>query len=174
MVEGSSLLPLSKDRVFAYYCTENKYNKDSNLVASSVFHRLSNTDMTGIKYVRLVADGCGGQNKNCILIGACSKWLLTNKNIESIELIFPVTGHSFMPADRQFSIIEKKLKKYEVFLHPDEIRNIIGKTSTLVNLGVDCLVSDWRKAVKDIVKPTKFSPEDYCEERLDESNDLRI
>lgn len=65
---GSSLLPLSKDRTFAYYCTENEYNKDSNLVASSVFHRLSHTYMTGIKYVRLVMDGCGGQHKNCILV----------------------------------------------------------------------------------------------------------
>lgn len=107
MVEGSSTLPMIKERVFSYYCTENEFNKDSNLVASAVYHRLTETDKTNITKIRLVADGCGGQNKNCILIGACSEWLLENESINSIELVFPVTGHSFMPADRQFRIVEK-------------------------------------------------------------------
>lgn len=108
LVEGVSNRPLSKERVFTYYCMENEFNKDSNLVASAITHRLNHTNLTGITNIRLVADGCGGQNKNSILVGACSKWLLEHQNIKIIELVFPVTGHSFMPADRQFGIAEKK------------------------------------------------------------------
>lgn len=108
VVEGVSNRPLSKERVFTYYCMENEFNKDSNLVASAITHRLNHTNLTGITNIRLVADGCGGQNKNSILVGACSKWLLEHQNIKIIELVFPVTGHSFMPADRQFGIAEKK------------------------------------------------------------------
>ncbi|KAL4706794.1 hypothetical protein ACJJTC_018175 [Scirpophaga incertulas] len=101
MVEGTSKDPLTPRNVFAYYCTENEYNKDSNLISSALYHRLNVTDKSGISHIRLVADGCGGQNKNCIVLGTCCKWLLENNTIKSIELVFPVTGHSFMPADRQ-------------------------------------------------------------------------
>lgn len=154
VVEGASNIPLSKNRVFTYYCMENEFNKDSNLVASAVTHRLNHTDLSNISNIRLVADGCGGQNKNCILVGACSKWLLEHQNIKEIEMVFPVTGHSFMPADRQFGIAEKKLRKLDVILHPDIIRDVLGETSTLLKLGSDCPVFNWRDAVKTVVKPT--------------------
>lgn len=138
VVEGASNIPLVKERVFTYYCTENEFNKDSNLVASAITHRLNNSDLTNVTRIRLVADGCGGQNKNSILVGTCSKWLLEHSNIKTIELVFPVTGHSFMPADRQFGIAEKKLRKLDVILHPDIIKDVLGETSTLVRLGNDC------------------------------------
>lgn len=115
VVEGASNIPLSKNRVFTYYCMENEFNKDSNLVASAVTHRLNHTDLSNISNIRLVADGCGGQNKNCILVGACSKWLLEHQNIKEIEMVFPVTGHSFMPADRQFGIAEKSCESWMSF-----------------------------------------------------------
>lgn len=154
VVEGPSNAPLVKERVFTYYCTENEFNKDSNLVASAITHRLNNTNLTNISTIRLVADGCGRQNKNCILLGTCSKWLLDHKNIKTIELVFPVTGHSFMPADRQFGIAEKKLRKIDVILHPDKIRDVLGERSTLIKLGNDCPVFNWRDAVKNVFKPT--------------------
>ncbi|CAG4975827.1 unnamed protein product [Colias eurytheme] len=117
-------LPLVKERIFAYICTENDFAKDSNLVASAVFHRLTATDKSGIRTIRLVADGCGGQNKNCIVVGACAKWLLNNPIIKTIEIVFPVTGHSYMPADRTFGIIEKKLKRFFIL-----VRNYKRKTA---------------------------------------------
>ncbi|CAG4975815.1 unnamed protein product [Colias eurytheme] len=89
MVEGTSKDPLTPRNVFAYYCTENEYNKDSNLISSALYHRLNVTDKSGISHIRLVADGCGGQNKNCIVLGTCCKWLLENNTIKSIELVFP-------------------------------------------------------------------------------------
>lgn len=154
VVEGHSNLPLNKERVFSYYCTEDEFSKNANLVASAVYDRLCKTDKTGISRIRLVADGCGGQNKNCILIGMCCKWLLENGNIKSLEEIFPVTGHSFMPADRFFGVIEKKLRKMEVVLHPKEIIDIVSENATLVKFGEDCTVFDWKTSIKDIVKPT--------------------
>lgn len=154
MVEGTSSGALSKDNVFAYCCTENEYNKNSNLIASAVYHRLTATDKTDIKHIRLIADGCGGQNKNCIVLGACSKWLLENPSIHTIELVFPVTGHSFMPADRQFGVIERKLKKMEVILHPNEITEIITECSSIVKFGSDCIVRDWRDSVRKVLKQT--------------------
>lgn len=59
-----------------------------------------------------------------------------------------------MPAVRQFGVIEKKLKKKDVILHPDEITNIIKESSSVVKFGVDCIVYDWRDAVKQVLNPT--------------------
>lgn len=86
----SSQQSLAKQRVFAYHCTENQYYIDSNVMASAVYHRLSNTDKS-IKRIGLIADGCGGQNKSCIVVGTC-KWLLENPAIKTIELVFGVIG----------------------------------------------------------------------------------
>lgn len=50
--------------------------------------------------VRLVADGCGVQNKNTTMIGMY--WLLNEapQNIKALEIIFPVSGHSYILPDR--------------------------------------------------------------------------
>ncbi|CAH2102032.1 unnamed protein product [Euphydryas editha] len=154
VVEGHSNMPLIKERVFSYYCTEDEFSKNANLVASAVYDRLCKTNKIGISRIRLVADGCGGQNKNSILIGMCCKWLLDNGNIKSLEVIFPVTGHSFMPADRFFGVVEKKLRKMEVVIHPKQILDIVSEHATLIKFGKDCMVFDWKTTVKDILKPT--------------------
>lgn len=111
-MEGSSGLPLNKDHVFAYYCTENVFGKNANLVGSCVYDRLNQTDKTGITRIRLVAEGCGGQNKNSILIGMCCKWLVENIDVKVIEIIFPITGHSFMPADSDLKKRCARMKSY--------------------------------------------------------------
>ena len=87
--------------------------KSSNEVASIVFNELKSKDLTGYKTIRLVADGCPGQNKNIIIITMCAHWLLkvAPTEVKCMELVFPVTGHSFMPSDRVFRLIEQKLKK---------------------------------------------------------------
>lgn len=154
MVEGSSNQPMTRDNVFAYCCTEDEFHKDSNLISSAIYHRLNETDKTGIKTIRLVADGCGGQNKNSIVIAACSKWLLSCSAIKSIEIVFPVTGHSYMPPDRTFGVIEKKLKRQDVILHPDELKEVISQTSTVLQFGDECPVYDWREAARKILAPT--------------------
>ncbi|CAH2095669.1 unnamed protein product [Euphydryas editha] len=106
-------------------------------------------DNTGITKIRLVADGCGGQNKNSILISMCCKWLVENIDVKVIEIIFPIIGHSFMPADIVFGIIEKKLCRNEVILDPKEISDIITENTTLRKISTDCPVYD-RKTVRPL------------------------
>lgn len=52
--------------------TTEEYQKELNVIASYV-HTLRLTNR--IDTVRLVADGCGGQNKNTTPTAICSKWL---------------------------------------------------------------------------------------------------
>ncbi|CAG4960948.1 unnamed protein product [Parnassius apollo] len=110
IVQGSSKDHLNKDTTYAYLWTENEFPKTSNQIASAVYDRLNKTNFEGINTVRLVADVCGGQNKNSMLLCMLSRWLLDNTSLKKIEVVFPITGHSFMPPDRVFGNIEKVLK----------------------------------------------------------------
>ncbi|KAI4454135.1 hat family dimerization domaincontaining protein-related [Holotrichia oblita] len=144
--------------ILSLYWTEEKFGKGSNEIASAVFDRLNKIDFgknDEQKILRLVADGCSGQNKNSTLIGMCSKWLVTVPlNVASIELVFPVTGHSFLPPDRVFGQIERKLRKREVIAMPSEYVEIFSESATTVELGQECRVFDWKTAVQEVLKPS--------------------
>ena len=76
--------------------------------------------------VRLVADGCPGQNKNVIILTMCVKWLATNApaSIKNLDIIYPVTGHSFMPDDRVFGLLEREIKnKYKIICKEEHHEN---------------------------------------------------
>lgn len=166
IVEGSSKSSLTKDNVFLYEWTENIRPKGSNEIASAVYHRLNNTDFNRDSKVRLFADGCGGQNKNSIVIGMCAYWLQMKspKRIRELELIFPVVGHSYMPPDRVFATIEKVIKKKQAIVDPQDYVKIFGKFGTVIKLGgSDCPVYDWKLVARRYLKQPgqlhfKFNP----------------
>ena len=79
----------------------------------------------GITKVRLVSDGCGSQNKNNITLGMAISWLArTPAQIDSVELLLPVRGHSFVPCDRLFGRIEKELKSNNTIIGPSGFHEI--------------------------------------------------
>nr|CAH7767237.1 unnamed protein product [Callosobruchus chinensis] len=99
-----------------------------------------------------MSDGCSGQNKNSTLVAMLCKWLLNAPgNITEIEIVFPVTGHSFIPPDRVFGPSEKEIKRQEIILFPEEYQEIFSHYATVKNLGTDCPNLDW-KAAKDKAK----------------------
>lgn len=153
---GCSKDKLDKSNTFCYTWTEDEHKKGSNEIASAIYHRLLNTNFQEKKVVRLVADGCGGQNKNLTVIAACSFWLLQKapKNIEVVELVFPVTGHSFIPPDRVFGNIEKKIRNYENIVNPEEYKKIIAEHGTVIALGRECVVADFKTAAETVFKST--------------------
>lgn len=157
IVKGHSKSPLNSSNVTSYCWTENEFSKDSNLISSCVFDCLRSIDMSPYKRIRLVSDGCGGQNKNSTLVAMCHAWLgcFAPTNIEEMQLIFPITGHSFLPADRVFGIIERKLKKTEEIVKPDAIIDIISEHSSVKRVGTDCEVADFRTVARTFFKDLK-------------------
>lgn len=49
-------------------------------------------------------------------------------------MIFPIVGHSFLPVDRVFANIEKKIKKKDVITTPDDYTNLFSDFGTTVPL----------------------------------------
>ncbi|KAJ4451352.1 hypothetical protein ANN_02814 [Periplaneta americana] len=66
-------------------------------------------------------------------------WLVSKslENITEMELHFPVTGHSFLPADRVFGFIETAVRKEQEILNPLHYNSIIGKYGKVCRIGRD-------------------------------------
>lgn len=71
--------------------------------------------------ILLTADGCNAQNKNSIMISMIAYWfaIFAPLHIEEVMIVYPVTGHNFIPPDRVFGRIERKLKKMRVNFESD-------------------------------------------------------
>lgn len=156
VVEGSSKSSLKDQNVFLYVWCEMDRPKGSNEIASSVYHRLCSSNLGGINHIRLVADGCGGQNKNSTMMTMCMYWFKKKapRNITTLELVFPVAGHSYIPPDRVFAMIEKDVKAKETIILPEEYFDIFETYGTVIKLGsTECPVFDWKSLCSQYVKP---------------------
>ena len=68
------------------------------------------TQGSEVNHLRIYADNCAGQNKNIFNILMFLQQI-QKKLLNRVELIFLVSGHSFLPCDQKFSIIEKEYRK---------------------------------------------------------------
>lgn len=87
-------------------------------MSSAVYDEFQEKLMEGafndIETVRLINDIFSGQKKNSMLLVMCRLWLNRNpSNIKRLEIVFPVTGHSFMPSDMNVEWFNRKNLKQE-------------------------------------------------------------
>nr|CAH7751692.1 unnamed protein product [Callosobruchus chinensis] len=153
---GTSNAKLNPETVTAYVWTDLDLPKNSSVIASALFHKLSNHNFSEkIKEMFIFADGCPGQNKNITVIGMLASFLHSKapSNIQRIELIFPIVGHSFMPPDRVFGLFERHIKKKEVITNPEEYVKIIEQNAKVLKLTKDWDAFDWKTAVSQVLKP---------------------
>lgn len=111
---SSSTAKQTIENWFVYNYDEIKQKKGSNEISSAVYHFLNNiTISNSVKVLRLISDGCKGQNKNTTIMGMISYWLCNNVpvSVKEIEFIFPIVDHSFLPTDGVFARIEKEIRK---------------------------------------------------------------
>ena len=74
-----------------------------------------------------------------------------------IEWFFLVRGHSYMPADRSFGLVEKKIRNIETVLLPEEYDKLFKKAGTLHALNSDFRWTNWQElSQKCVPSVTKF------------------
>lgn len=113
-----------------YMYDESTGKKGANEVISFLNHYFENILSGNIKHLYLFSDNCCAQNKNTALV----QFLFTCANIGRFETIthrFPEPGHSFMPCDRCFGLIEKNTRRTERIFLPQEYEKLVKKTSPL-------------------------------------------
>lgn len=103
--------------------TENEGGKGCNEVCSSIYKFLCSINTDTIDKILTFSDTCGGQNRNkgilCFIMFACTKF-----NIKEWTHRYLEPGHSYLPNDRDFALIEKKKGKQDFFTLDDWIKII--------------------------------------------------
>lgn len=152
--EGHSKNVQNTETVKIFTWSEDQRLKGSNEISSIVFHYLCSRDLQGYENIEIFSDGCPGQNKNITMIGMLGKWLLEKSSIsiKSLEFIFPMVGHSYIPPDRVFGRIEKELRRMETIINPQEYIDIFSKYGQVKIVGKDVPVYDFKSCVAENVK----------------------
>uniref|UniRef100_A0A1B6D3Y0 Uncharacterized protein n=1 Tax=Clastoptera arizonana TaxID=38151 RepID=A0A1B6D3Y0_9HEMI len=89
-----------------------------------------------------------------MIVGMMSKFLMQDApaTLKIIKIIFPIVGHSFISPNRVFAQIEKDVKKNSTLLTDQDYITIFRKHATVIRLGDNCPVLDWKKAVLEVLK----------------------
>lgn len=158
VVKGLSTDFLNPDNVSIYCWTEDEAKKSSNEV------EMKTIDLSGYDSIRLVADGCAGQNKNVNVLTMLTKFLASYapQNIKNIEIVFPVTGHSLLPSDRVFGLIEKKIKKMDTLIKKEEYHAVFETYGTIKLIGRDWVPYNWKER-KNSVRNLQASSTSNCQ-----------
>ena len=140
-----------------YNWLEIEGNRGANEISSALINDLNerkSTWPTDVETVRLFSDGCPGQNKNRHILHAISLWLSREAppSIRKVVLHFPVRGHSYLPADRTFGLIEKEFKKIKEILLPEEYQAIYAKFGNVKQFDTDWKIRNY-KALAEHLKP---------------------
>jgi len=99
---------------YFYMYDEATGRKGQNEVINFINHFFSNIMDKSVETVYLFSDNCSAQNKNFGLTQYFYTLALTKKfGIKTIVHRYPQPGHSFLPCDRAFALIEKNKIKLE-------------------------------------------------------------
>lgn len=75
-MQGSSKALPQRENVFLYVWGEHVRLKQSNELTSAIVHGICNLFIgENRKTIRLIADGCGGHNKNSIILTMVIYWM---------------------------------------------------------------------------------------------------
>lgn len=141
----------SKKISFMYMYDETVGKKGQNDVVSFLHHFIYKILDAKIKELYIFTDNCGAQNKNNVLV----QYLYSQiKNGRFTRIIhhFPEAGHSFLPCDRSFGVIEKYKKRIERAYTPNDYRKIVSKCSK--KFKVINVTSDMIHDIKSILEPS--------------------
>lgn len=84
----------------------------------------------GVTELHLFCDGCGGQNRNNTFLRFLLA-LTASGRFARIESYFPVRGHSFLPCDRDFGLIKKRIKREDRLYVPEEYCSLVEESRSI-------------------------------------------
>ncbi|CAG4944553.1 unnamed protein product [Parnassius apollo] len=95
---------------------ESNGKRGANKIASILHKYIQSVDTRGnVTRLLLYCDCCPGQNRNRTVLAMLHSSLPECKNIDTIQIKFLFTGHTYMPVDTVHAIIENRLKNTTVY-----------------------------------------------------------
>lgn len=120
-VHNYTIYNLYDGEVTCYLWDESHGGLEASIFATTLSDYLQNnvSKFTDTKEIIIYSDGCGYQNKNCVLSNALLKFSIENQI--TIYQKFFEKGHSQMEVDSVHSTIDRKLKNRDIYLPTDYI-----------------------------------------------------
>ncbi|XP_050314378.1 uncharacterized protein LOC126748889 [Anthonomus grandis grandis] len=107
---------------FLYH--EGLAKKGPNETCSFLFKYIKQNVPASVKELHLYSDGSGGQNKNNVMTRFCLA-VTDSGMFEKVVHKFPIRGHSFLPCDRDFGLVKRKLNRIDRLYTPMEVCEVI-------------------------------------------------
>ena len=95
---------------------EGEASRGPEEIGSCILEYCKNITKEAFKSLIAFSDACGGQNRN-YKIATFWIYMTATTEIEEVEQKFMTSGHSFLPNDRDFGIIEQKSRKANPLLY---------------------------------------------------------
>lgn len=114
---GIKNLQTGKSHFYLYH--EGQDKKGPNEICSLLNEYITKNIPQNCKELHIFSDNCPGQNKNNTVVRFLMTLVATGR-FEKIFQYFPVCGHSFLPCDRDFGVIKRKLKRIDHIYTPLE------------------------------------------------------
>ena len=120
---------LKSGKAVFYTYSETIAKKSPNEVCSFILSYINEHISSSIRHLFIFSDGCAGQNKNHCVIRLMLA-LVAKGRFDTIHQFFPIRGHSYLPCDRDFSVVKRTLRKIDrVYLPMDYTELLISSSS---------------------------------------------
>lgn len=117
---------LSTQESVFYTYDESVGKKGSDEVTSMLYDFICNIMRPQVRHLTIFCDSCAGQNKNFTLFRFAYYVVHVIGRLDSLKMVFPVRGHSYMECDRNKGLSNTKLYA-EV---PDDWISIVANART--------------------------------------------
>lgn len=112
---------------YMYVYDETEGGRGAEDVSSCIVKHLKEKAV-GFKHIVLFCDSCGGQNRNIKIALSLLKFVQNpDMEFETIDIKYMIPGHSYLPNDADFGIIEKAIRKLQSIFTPDDWFDVIRK-----------------------------------------------
>ena len=162
------------DTESAHMCLweETLTGRGGNEIASCLFKVLSLENFPKRNKLIVWSDNCIGQNKNKIML-MLFIYLVASGMYDQIEQTFLVSGHSYLPCDRDFAQIERRKKVTKTFVPADIKKMIQGACHkhpfTAITMEAEDF-KDFQKMADNILNTTKLQISKVSNIRIDKDN----
>lgn len=111
-----------------YLYDETTARKSPNEVVSFLYHYITNILPQNVTILYLFSDNAAAQNKNSTMVQFLYL-LVRTMSIKKVVHRFPEPGHSFLPCDRCFGVIEKFLRRKDYVFSPQQYADYIKQAA---------------------------------------------
>lgn len=115
---------MANDDVYTFVWDESVASRGPQEIGSCILNFIKNFVTT--EHLIMYSDQCGGQNRNIKLSLLC-QFIVSSPDyiVKKIDHKFLVSGHSYLPCDQDFGLVEKKKKLFPNIFIPEDWNNVI-------------------------------------------------